>query len=289
MMPMSITPRKEPILPKLRAESILRMLKRGERADNRKPTDYRSIAVSVYPVERAEGSALVKLGGTQVVVGVKAELGSPYEDRPNEGVLQVHAEFVPLASPTFEPGPPNEDAIELARVVDRSLREPKAVDLSKLVIDPGKLAWVVYNDIYVLDHDGNLIDASMLASMIALALTKLPRVEMVGGFPRVNREVLETPLPINTVVATVTMGIVDDIIIVDPSLEEESVIDAFLTVAVDERGRVVGLQKRGPRGLSTKIIDSSIDLAVKKAGELITLIKSVVNNPSEHRKGLYIG
>jgi exosome complex component RRP42 len=55
-------------------------------------------------IEKAEGSARVLLGKTEVMAGVKIETGEPFPDTPNEGVLTVNAELVPLASPTFEPG-----------------------------------------------------------------------------------------------------------------------------------------------------------------------------------------
>ena len=47
-------------------------------------------------------------------------------------------ELVPFASPMFESGPPREDAIELARVVDRGIRHSEIVDKKKLCITPGK-------------------------------------------------------------------------------------------------------------------------------------------------------
>ncbi|WP_440060200.1 exosome complex protein Rrp42 [Thermogladius sp. 4427co] len=281
---MSITPSREPILPKLKAETILKLLKRGERIDNRGLLDYRDISVRIGLIEKAEGSALVRLGGTQIIAGVKTEIGSPFEDRPDEGVLQVHAEFVPLASPSFEPGPPNEDAIEVARVIDRSLREPKAIDLSKLVIQPGRTAWVIYNDIYVIDHDGNILDAGMIASMIALATAKLPKLEVSPEGFKIVRNTRENPIPVNLLVATVTMGILDNIIIVDPSLEEESVINTYLTISVDEKGRIVGIQKRGSQSISFKTLDTAIEVALKKGGQIINLIRSIINNPQEYMK-----
>ena len=76
-------------------------------------------------IEKAEGSARVLLGKTEVLVGVKVETGEPFPDTPNEGVLTVNAELVPIASPNFEAGPPNEDSIELARVVDRGIVNQK--------------------------------------------------------------------------------------------------------------------------------------------------------------------
>lgn len=77
----------------------------------------------------------------------------------------------------FEPGPPDENAIELARVVDRSLREVGAIDLESLVIRPGEKVWVLWVDLYIIDHDGNLFDASMLATMAALMTARLPKYE----------------------------------------------------------------------------------------------------------------
>jgi exosome complex component RRP42 len=70
-------------------------------------------------VKNAEGSAEVRLGKTLAIAGVKTSIGTPFADTPDMGVMIVNAEFLPIASPTFEPGPPDENAIELARVIDR--------------------------------------------------------------------------------------------------------------------------------------------------------------------------
>ncbi|HID41892.1 MAG TPA: exosome complex protein Rrp42, partial [Pyrodictium sp.] len=135
---MSITPSFQPVVPKLKRYTMETLLSRGVRLDGRRLDEVRNIEIVPGYIERAEGSALVKLGQTVVLAGIKTDIVAPFPDTPNEGVLVVHAEFVPLASPTFEPGPPDENAIELARVIDRSLREIKAVALYKLVLEPGK-------------------------------------------------------------------------------------------------------------------------------------------------------
>ena len=44
----------------------------------------------------------------------------------------------------------------MARVVDRGIRESKAIDLEKLCVEAGKLVFVVFVDVYVLNHDGIL-------------------------------------------------------------------------------------------------------------------------------------
>jgi len=282
---MSVTPERE-LIPRMQLEYILKLIKRGERVDGRGLLDYRPIDVILSPIEKAEGSALVKLGRTQVLTGVKLELGAPYPDRPNEGVLQVHAEFVPLASPSFEPGPPDENAIELARVVDRSLREPRVLKLEDLVIEPGRVAWVVFNDIYLIDHAGNAIDAATLSSMLALATAKMPGLLKTDGGYKVDRSVKDRPLPVGNVVSTVTMAIIEGQIIVDPTLEEEVIADSILTIAIDEKRRICGIQKRGERGITRAILESAIDIAIEKGSWLIELIKSILNNPQQFTKSL---
>jgi exosome complex component RRP42 len=283
---MSITPERE-IIPKMQVEQIVKSIKRGERLDGRGLLDYRPISVILSPIRKAEGSALVKLGRTQVIVGVKLELGAPFKDRPNEGVLQVHLEFVPLASPSFEPGPPDENAIEVARIIDRSLREPRAIKLEDLVIEPGRVAWVVYNDIYLIDHDGNIVDASMLASMLALATTKIPRlVKTETGQYVVDASVRETLLPVNLLVATVTLGVIENTLFVDPSLEEELVANALIVLAVDENGRICGAQKRGEKGVPRKVLEGALDIVAERGLQLIGFMKNVLNNPQNYIKPL---
>ncbi|MGC8953426.1 MAG: exosome complex protein Rrp42 [Desulfurococcus sp.] len=283
---MSITPEKEPLLPRIQVENIVKSIKKGERIDGRGLTDYRPIEVILNPITKASGSSLVKLGGTQVIAGVKLELEEPFPDRPGEGVLQVHAEFVPLASPSFEPGPPDENAIEVARVIDRSLRESKAVKLDALAIEPGKIVWSVYTDIYLVDHQGNIIDTGMLASMLALATSRIPELIKGENGYKVDHTKYVGPLPINTLVATVTMGIYNDVIIVDPLLEEEAVIDSFITIAIDESGRICGIQKRGMKGFSRSVLDNTVEIALSKGRELVDLMKKILNNPSEYMKPL---
>jgi len=282
---MSITPERE-LIPRMQLEYMLKLIKRGERVDGRGLLDYRPIDVILSPIEKAEGSALVKLGKTQVLTGVKLELGAPYPDRPNEGVLQVHAEFVPLASPSFEPGPPDENAIELARVVDRSLREPRVLKLEDLVIEPGRVAWIVFNDIYLIDHAGNAIDAATLSSMLALATARMPGLLKTDGGYKVDRSVKDRPLPVGNVVSTVTMAIIEGQILVDPTLEEEAIADSILTIAIDEKRRICGIQKRGEKGITRAILESAIDIAIENGSWLIELIKSILNNPQQFTKSL---
>ncbi|MEM2422734.1 MAG: exosome complex protein Rrp42, partial [Candidatus Bathyarchaeia archaeon] len=177
---MSSTPNLAPIT-KIEKKNLMELLVNGKRIDGRGLTDYRPFTIEKNVIEKANGSAQIKLGKTKVMVGIKVETGEPFSDTPDEGVLMVNAELVPLASPTFEPGPPDENAIELARVVDRGLRESKALDLKKLCIKEGEKVFIVFVDIYVLDYDGNLIDASAIAALTALLTAKIRNYEVKNG------------------------------------------------------------------------------------------------------------
>ncbi len=282
---MSLTPTEpENIIPKLKADTIASIVKKGVRLDGRGLTGYRKIEIIPNYLPKAQGSALVKLGNTQVLAGVKLEVGTPYPDAPDEGVIIVSAEFVPMASPVFEPGPPDENAIELARVIDRSIRETHAIDLKELAIIQGEKVWTVWVDIYVLDHDGNLMDASSIAALAALMTTKVPKVEVSkDGVVVVNKEEAEKPLPLKKKVVTVTLGKVSDILIVDPDHEEESVLDTKITIAVSDDGLIAGMQKSGQSSITMDEAIKAVDIALSKGVELIQLISEAVEKENNGR------
>ncbi len=268
------------LIPKIKKKSILSMLERDLRLDGRSPNQYRDISVHVGVIEKAEGSALAKIGNTVALVGIKVGVGTPFPDLPDQGVLAVNAEFVPLAFPTFEPGPPDENAVELARIIDRSLRELDVVDLKKMTIIPGEKVYIIWLDIYVLDHDGNLTDACMLASMAALLNTKVPKAEADDrGFIKLNKDEA-TPLPVNRRVVIVSIGKVGGKLIVDPNLEEEQVLEAKLSISIGDNGVVAGMQKTGLSSFTQEEVEKAVEIALNKSKELFTVIDEALKKPS---------
>jgi exosome complex component RRP42 len=255
-----------PIVVRVKQKRIAELVSSGKRLDGRGLTDYREIQVEVGVIERAEGSARVRLGKTEVMAGIKIETGQPFPDVPNDGVLTVNAELVPLASPTFEPGPPDENAVELARIVDRGIRESKAIELEKLCVEPRKKVFIVFIDVYVLNHDGNLIDASAMAALAALLNTKMFNYELEGGEIKIKPGY--TPLPIRNHPIAVTFAKINDKLILDPWLEEEQVMDARLTMTLDKDGKICAIQKGGYGYLTTQQILEAAKIAQEKTEEL---------------------
>ena len=254
------------LVTKVRLKQIEQLLEKGKRLDDRGLLDTREIKIEQGLIERAEGSARVFLGKTEVLVGVKVSTGEPFPDTPNDGVLTVNAELVPVASPNFEPGPPDENSVELARVVDRGIRESKCIDTEKLCIEPGKKVFVVFVDVYVLNHDGNLIDASALAAMAALMNTKMPNYEIKDGELKIKQGY--TPLPVKSHPITVTTGKINNHLITDPSLEEEQVMDSRITFATKEDGTICAIQKGGSGYFTPQQILEASKIALDKAVEL---------------------
>jgi exosome complex component RRP42 len=215
---------------------ILDLAAEGRRLDGRGSDDYRALVVEPGFVTTADGSALVRLGETIALAGIKLELGKPFPDTPNAGVLTTNAELIPLSSPTFEPGPPQPGAIEVSRVVDRAIRAAEMIDLTKLCVTPGEKTWVCYVDVHILGHDGNLIDAALLASVAALSRSVLPA-------KRFGVAEADSPLGIQHVPIECTFVRLGDTIVVDPTFDEEHAAQGRITVATDESGRVVAMQK----------------------------------------------
>jgi exosome complex component RRP42 len=242
------------MLTRVRQKQIGQLIDSGKRLDGRGLNDYREFTIEEGLIERAEGSARIHLGKTEVLVGVKVETGTPFPDTPNDGVLTVNAELVPLASPAFEPGPPDESSVELARIVDRGIRESKMIDSAKLCIEAGKKVFVVFVDVYVLNYDGNLIDASALAAVSALANTKMPNYEVEDGEIKIKTGY--SPLPLN------------DKLIVDPWIEEEQVMEARMSMAVNDDGNICAIQKGCPGFFTPEQILEAAKIAQKKAAEL---------------------
>ncbi len=251
------------IISTVKKDYIVDLAEEGKRVDARDMDEYREISVETDWAENAEGSALVKLGDTQVLVGVKTEKGTPYPDNPEEGVLITNAELAPMAHESFESGPPGEETTELARVVDRGIRESEMIDLEELCIEPEEEVWMVHIDIHVLDHDGNLIDASSLGAISALLSAEPPEDEdwKASGFPVVKKPV------------TTTVAKIKDKIVVDPCLVEEQSMDARFSISTLENGNICAMQKGGSGTLSKEDLLKAQELAEEKSEELLEKVE----------------
>lgn len=241
----------------------LDMIKNGKRIDDRKFDEFRKLDIKNNVIKKAEGSSRVRLGDTEVIAGVKIELGTPFADTPNEGTLSVNAEFSPIASPDFEPGPPSEDATELARVVDRGIRESHCIELGKMCVTPGEKVLSTFIDLEIVNHKGNLLDACSIAAVNALWNAKVPRIEN----DKLVRGDYSGRLPVVWKPINVTVCKVGDAFLLDPVLEEENVVSSKLSIAVRDDDKICSLQKQGRETIGFGEIEKMFDIAISKSKE----------------------
>ena len=254
----------------IQKQYVNNLASRKMRMDKRGQEEYRPITIETGVIFKAEGSARVKIGKTEVLAGVKLAVGTPYPDSQDEGVLMVGAEFSPIASPDFEKGPPAEDSVELARVVDRGIRESGAMDVKKLCIKEKEKVWMVYVDIHILNHAGNLIDAAGLAAITALLSAKMPEYDEETGV--VNYEKKHKKLPMKFKPIPITIFRMGDSLFLDPTLEEEDVMSVRLTVTTNDEGNLCALQKGGSGALTMHEIEKAFEISQKKGEELRRLV-----------------
>ena len=256
----------------LKKNQILDLLEQGKRIDGRALDEPREIVIETGAIPKANGSARVRLGDTEVICGVKIQPDRPFPDMGDKGIFICTAELLPLSHPTVETGPPGEAVIELARVVDRGIRESHMIDLSQLVIEKDKSVVGVFADNVVVDYGGNLFDACSYASTAAVLSSKTPKWELKDDVPTLV-EGQESPVPITTIPVSVTMGKIGNHIIVDPNAEEWECMDARITVTTDSDGNICALQKGGSEGFTIDEIVSCGELSVKVGAKIRETLK----------------
>ncbi len=259
------------VVSSLEKNYIAKLLKQGKRIDGRGLFEFREIKINADFVPKAEGSADVFLGDTRVMCGVKYDVGRPYGDNPDKGVCTVMSEYVPIASPMFEPGRPGEDSIQLARVVDRGIRHTDCLDYKALCIVPYEHVYVLFIDCYMMDYFGNLTDAAAIAAITALLSAKLPGAK-VNDKGQPEWDGTYNPIPIKEIPLSVTFGKIDGVIFVDPIISEELCLDGSIAFAVDEKKQVTSIQKYGS--------------AVWSVEEIITLSKKAIEIGDDLRQKL---
>jgi len=262
--------------PDVTIKKISEYLKIDKRFDGRKTDEFRDLIIEKDVSNKAEGSVRVKLGKTEVIVGIKADVAEPYPDSPDKGNLMVTAELLPLSSSRFELGPPKFDTIELGRIIDRGIRESGVIDFKKLVIKEGEKVWAIFIDIYSINDDGNLLDAAGIGALAALKLAKLPKYNEKEEKVLHDQHDKEIPLTdVNPI--PITIHKIGNKLIVDPVKEEEDASETRLTIGISD-GIISSMQKGNIFPLKDEEIFEAIDIADKTWKELFKKIEKFLKS-----------
>lgn len=258
--------------PNMTGERIKAYLEQGKRFDERNLDDFRDIEIETEVSKNAEGSARVRIGKTEVVVGVKMNVSEPYPDSPDKGNLIVNAELLPLSSARFENGPPRFPAIELARIIDRGIRESKFIKFEELCIKKGEKVWTVFIDIYSINDEGNLIDASGIGAITALKNAKIPKYDEKEGKVLFG-ELSDKKIPLSKEIPiSITAYKIGSSIIIDPTREEEDISETRVTIGSSD-GTIFSAQKGYQKTLNIEEFKNILDLIEKVNKEVFRKIE----------------
>ncbi len=237
-----------------------------ERSDGRQLDECRKITIEGPDYLRhPSGSVLFCMGDTKVICSATVRESVP-SFMQGRGVGWVTAQYsmIPTATHTRNEreariGRIHGRTMEISRLIGRALRA--SLDMSLL----GERSIIL--DCDVIQADGGTRTASISGAFIALksAIQKL-----------LMRGILFED-PIKGHVAAISVGILNDIPLLDLDYEEDSQVEVDLNCVMDESGEIIEIQATGERNTFTKAqLDKMIEFAWKGIQEIIAEQKKVL-------------
>ncbi|XP_023014200.2 exosome complex component Rrp45 [Leptinotarsa decemlineata] len=263
---------------------LLKNLSEGNRLDGRTFNEFRKVNLEFG---KDWGCCYVSLGKTKVLAQVSCEIQQPKSSRPSEGILIINIELNPLADPNFEAGRSSDLSVQLNRLLEKCLKDSKAVDLESLCIKMNEKVWVIRVDINVLNHEGNILDCASIAALAALTHFRRPDVTCDGEEFTIHSLKQRDPIPtvIHHYPVCVTYSIFSggEFILADPTLLEEGVSDGFLSIGLNAYKELCGLHLIGKAALNLDVIMSTAEKAAGRASNIVQQIKESVQADNEKR------
>ncbi|EAA00202.3 AGAP012402-PA [Anopheles gambiae str. PEST] len=255
-------------------------LENNIRPDGRELEELRPLAISFDVIKSADGSAIVKVGNTTVVCGIKAELATPNALAPRHGFLVPNVDLSPVSSPSYRPGPPCDEAQVYSQSVADAISNARCIDLQQLCISPGKLVWCLYCDLVCLDHDGCVLDAAIIALVAAFHTVKLPTIQYNSDTEETEADTSRLlPLTVDCVPVTTSFVMVAGRLIADPTTEEEKLASTTLTVTVSD-GKMSFFNQSGGDPMDSRTLKKCTDSAIKRERSVKKMIQTMQRKSS---------
>ncbi|XP_077971524.1 exosome complex component RRP42-like [Styela clava] len=258
---------------------IIHGIQEDLRNDGRGCEDYRHIDLEVNLVSNTNGSSRLRIGNTELLVGVKLDLEMPLANSPDQGLVDFNIDCSPNATPQFQ-GRGGEDlAATIKSLLTRAYNNNLVLDLKSLCIVPGKNCWSVHVDVLILECGGNLLDAVSIAVFAALFDTSIPKLGVTEGDEgEVEINLPDDPLdsiPMNVTNCPifVTLSKAGQRYIIDATAEEEACCLASVILSIMKDGRCTALRKDGSGSLDPQSISEMLDVG-KRVG--MNLHKSIL-------------
>ncbi|MBU1024163.1 ribonuclease PH [bacterium] len=195
----------------------------------------RSVSIETGYLKNSPGSVLYRLGNTWILATATLEEDVPrWLKNSNEGWLTAEYAMLPAStkprSQRVNTGRAQGRQFEIQRMIGRSLR--CVVDLSHI---PGK---TIFLDCEVLQADGGTRTASVNASFIALKL--MVDYCLTTGLLQKN--------PVFGNVGSISVGIVQDKIMLDLDYSEDSIAQVDMNLVMTSQKKIIEIQGNAEGG-----------------------------------------
>ena len=217
------------------------------------------------------------------MASISASLEAPYADRHSEGSITFEVTHTAMAGFGSDFARTKEDAVELSRLVERGLRESRAVDLEALCVQPGRKVWHLQVDVRLLDNCGNATDAVGLAALGALCAFRRPDVtvdpDAPGGIiihPPTDKEPL--PLTLHHLPLPISFAFFEagEVIALDPLSKEEAAASGSFTVTMNPQGELCAAQKAHGVGITPAQVMQCMRIAATKVKDLTAQLRKAL-------------
>lgn len=238
-----------------------------KRVKERAPDAMRPLTIELGAMKYAEGSALISLGDTRILVSASVESRvPPFLRDSGSGWLTAEYAMLPRATHTrsqreVSRGRPSGRSTEIQRLIGRSLRS--AFDLKAF---PDR---TVTLDCDVLQADGGTRTAAITAAYVA-AVQAFSKLFLTGDVER---------WPVKTQVAATSVGIVQGTPLLDLEYCEDQEAEVDMNVVATSQGEIIEVQGTGERRSFRRAeLDALLDLAFAGIGRLAELQRETLGS-----------
>lgn len=210
------------------------LVKSAVRLDSRSENEHRQLNISFGA---DYGCCLVALGNSKVMTQISAIIAEPRPTRPSEGVINIRVDLSMLGNTCYDTSRNSDECVQLSRLLHKGIRDARCIDLESLCIIGGEKVWHIQLNVAVLNHEGNLIEASSISALAALAHFRRPDVSVEDGNVIVhsfdNREPVRFTMLHFPFLMKFAFFKEATVSFVDPTEDEEKFCDGYLIVGAN--------------------------------------------------------